>query len=506
MSENDKVLVKIKGVGEVYAESGCTISEAMGRETPCGGHGRCGKCKVIARGELSKISSEEERLLKRSEIESGIRLACRTRIYGKCEVEPIENISGANIVTEGIGCEFNKDPIFKGFCVAIDIGTTTLAAVLFNNSGEILARTSKMNMQARYGADVISRIEATVKGKDEELSQIVQGEICDMIGEICQSASVDAKNIGGCVICGNTAMMTLALGGDVAPLSAAPFEPSARYGQYIRAEWLYGHVASDCMIYAAPCVSGFVGGDAVCSVIAATGCNITGRKLVIDIGTNGETALLCGGKIYVCSTAAGPAFEGVGISYGMRAVNGAIDRVGIINGEVYPLSVIGGKDAVGICGSGLIDAMACLVTLGEVDETGELYSRVRLADGVYIDQSDVRTLQVAKSAIRSGIEVLCHRGNVKVSDIEEMYIAGGFGRYLDLASAARIGLLPENSVKIAKFIGNGAITGAYMIGMSREIMARAEAIARQAIHVELSTSEEFSSEFIKRMHFPLVDE
>lgn len=502
----ERVKVSIKGRCDTYASVGDMLANALGMDMPCGGHGRCGKCRVIASGGLSPITSEEERILTDDEIRRGVRLACCARITGDCEAEAEYCGDRARIVTEGMVSGFSADPIFQGYCIALDIGTTTLAASLFDDRGRIISVSSRLNPQGQYGADVISRIEAAIGDRSEELSHLVRGTICEMICEMTEKSGIASGSISGCVICGNTAMMALLLGGDVSGLSVAPFEPSDRYGRYISAEWLSGYVASGCRIYAAPCVSGFVGGDAICSTIAATGGELSEDTLIIDIGTNGEAVLLHDGRVFVCSTAAGPAFEGVGISCGMRAADGAIDKVGILNGEVYPMSIIGGGKARGICGSGLIDAMAVLLELGEADESGELYSRVELGDGVYIDQADVRMLQVAKSAIRSGIEVLCHAGRIKVEKLCRVYIAGGFGKYLDPSSAVKIGLFPREFVNVAKFIGNGALAGAYMLGMSKGLLRRASEIADGAVHVELSTSEEFSREFIARMQFPAVED
>ncbi|MBQ2716209.1 MAG: DUF4445 domain-containing protein, partial [Clostridia bacterium] len=356
---NDMIKVYVNGESR-SVPSGLTLSEITGGDAPCGGHGKCGKCKVRARGKLSAPSEAELRLLTEDELKSGIRLACKTVALGDCEIETLASSAEAQIVTGGAFVEFELKPTFKKYGVAIDIGTTTLAAHLYDVRGTLIAEHSRLNPQSEWGADVISRIEASIGGKSDELARSIISALDKMIAELALSARIDAKEIDGAVITGNTVMLSLLTREDVEPFSHAPFEARRLFGETLSAKELgLCSLEPGARVCLPPCISAFVGADTVCALLATDLCG-KDCAMLADIGTNGEMALSYNGALRVCSTAAGPAFEGVGISMGMRGAFGAIDKVSVSGGELE-IHVIGEGEAVGICGSGLVDAAASML-------------------------------------------------------------------------------------------------------------------------------------------------
>ena len=285
------------------------------------------------------------------------------------------------------------------------------------------------------------------------------------------------------------------------PFSHAPFEAKRLFGETLSAAELKVRVLKkDTKIYVAPCISAFVGADTVCALLATELCS-KDTAMLADIGTNGEIALWHNGKLTVCSTAAGPAFEGVGISMGMRGAAGAIDKVTLINGKLEP-HVIGNVPPAGICGSGLIDAVACLLDNETIDETGYFEEESTLIKApVSITRQDIRMLQLAKSAIKAGVMTLLHNQGLSEADISSLYIAGGFGNYLNKRNAARIGLLPKTLAARSLSAGNAALSGASMILLNSASKTKAEAIAKVANVTELATDPFFSEEYVAGMLF-----
>jgi uncharacterized 2Fe-2S/4Fe-4S cluster protein (DUF4445 family) len=250
-----------------------------------------------------------------------------------------------------------------------------------------------------------------------------------------------------------------------------------------------------------PCISAFVGGDTVAALMAGDFCFGEKTKLLADIGTNGEMALWHKEKLYVCSTAAGPAFEGAGIAMGMAAGQGAVDRVSVCNGRLLA-HVIGEGEPVGICGSGLLDAVACLLTTEMMDETGYLdCDPTPIAHPVSLTQGDIRAVQLAKSAINAGLLTLMHQGGVSMDEIDVLYLAGGFGSYLNLQSAGQIGLIPEALTNRTKVLGNAALTGASMVLLDQTGEVQAGRIAALATGTDLATDPYFAEAFMQGMLF-----
>lgn len=504
LSTDEKKEITVTVNGRLQkALSGLALSEIALGEKPCGGHGRCGKCRVVARGELSALTEAEKRLLTAKELASGIRLACMTYARGDCEIETLVK-SEERILTAGALPKFDLQPSFSKYGVAVDIGTTTLAARLYDSKGNLLAEAAESNPQGAYGADVVSRIEAALGGEASALAVTIRNALDGMIKALAEKAQVNEKEIDGIVITGNTVMLSLLTGESVEPFSHAPFAAKRLFGETVTAKALgIFSLQQDTPVYLPPCISAFVGADTACAILATNLCK-GGSALLADIGTNGEMALWHGGKLTVCSTAAGPAFEGVGISMGMQGAVGAIDQVRLSEDQCLP-HVIGEGTPKGICGSGLVDAVACMLELEALDESGYLEDDpFVIKEPVLLTQQDIRMLQLAKSAICAGLLTLLKNAGIHASEVSALYIAGGFGNYLSKESAARIGLLPKALAERAMPVGNAALSGASMLLLNAELRREAEAWAHAAHVSELATDPGFSERFMSGMMLEFV--
>lgn len=493
-----KITVTVNGK-PIFADAGLKLSEIIKGDTPCGGFGKCGKCKVVARGNISEPSDVELKLLSDNELVHGVRLACLTEALGDCEIRSLFSYRKAQIITDGVLPKFECKPTFFNYGVAIDIGTTTVAARLYNSRGALLSETTCLNPQSRWGADVVSRINASLNGKRHLLSQTIRNALNDMITEISSAANISTKTIDGVCIVGNTVMLSLLTEESVEPFSHAPFDVKRLFGETLTAKELsLSALEPGTSIYLPPCISAFVGADITCALLATELCDKK-TAMLVDIGTNGEMAWWHDNKLTVCSTAAGPAFEGVGIAMGMQGTVGAIDRVSISNGKIAA-HVIGDTEPIGICGSGLIDAVACMLDENIIDESGYLEDdAVTIKKPVTIMPQDIRALQLAKSAICAGILTLIDVENLNVTDVPPLYIAGGFGNYLNKESAAKIGLLPKALVKSSHTVGNAALGGAAMLLLNSDVRVKAEYMSKNANVLDLSTSVVFSEYYMKGM-------
>ncbi len=422
--------------------------------------------------------------------------------------------------------------------VAFDIGTTTLVANLVDlGSGQRLAVASEINPQVRFGEDVISRIQYSRDHPDgtARLHEAVLQGCTQLVARLCEQARVASGDIYVSTFAGNTTMLHLLLGLEVGRLGEAPFAPVFQLGLSFRSKELglpfypYGQA------YILPIIGPFVGGDTVAGMLAVRLWNRPGPALLVDIGTNGEIALSCEGKLYAAATAAGPAFEGVKIRCGMRAVSGAIERFQFLDGQ--PMwQVIGNQPPAGICGSGLVDLLAELLRFQIVAPTGRMLSpedaprtlpqplreRLRLVDGrpafviatpeqsavgqpLLFTQQDVRQLQLATGAIRTGVILLCKLVGISLRDVEEVWVAGAFGSCLRPESAQTIGLLPpEIPSERIHFAGNSSLAGATLVAVSLEARRCAEWLALQTRHIDLAAQAEFREAFARGMVFPEI--
>ncbi len=463
----------------------------------CGGHGRCGKCRVVFTENAPTPSETELKTLSEDEIAGGVRLACRVTLTEDCAIFT-EKGAATNIVTGGVKKEFPILPAFKKFGVAVDVGTTTVAARLYDANGRLLASSCGENPQKAFGADVVSRMEAAVGGNAPALAALIRGKINGLIDELCESAKVNKSEIDGGVITGNTVMLHFLTATSVEPLTHAPFAVKRLFGDVVRSYEI--GISGDFPVYLPPCVSAFVGADISCA-LTSVGDELSGVCLLIDIGTNGEEALYKNGGFFVCSTAAGPAFEGAGISCGMGGGAGAVDKVKYENGALKA-HVIGDAAPKGVCGSGIIDAVTALLDSGDVDETGFMgKGEVEIAAPVTISQKDVRAVQLAKSAVHAGMLTLLHRAGLTPKDVDRLYIAGGFGSFIDVKSAARIGLIPKEFESKVIVLGNAALEGASELLLCEPLRESCEERAKRCELVELASDGFFADEYIDKMGF-----
>ncbi len=493
------------GVQSVQVVTGTRLADIQTEQgqsivRPCGGVGRCGQCRVRAVGSLSPITEKECNHLTEEERADGIRLACCTFVTGDAQIWWEEETSLTHIMTDS-HCDVEVvRPLFIRLGAAIDIGTTTIAARLYDESGR-LATAAAPNSQSRYGADVISRISYALGGGAEALSACVRADVNGLLGRLCRQVGRKTEELDGLVVTGNTAMLYLLTGESVAPLAAAPFAITEVYGRLVSPAGWGWDVREDLPVYLPRCMTAFVGADITTAQLASGLCDSTGPALLADIGTNGELTLWQGGTLSVCSTAAGPAFEAANLSCGKQGVNGAVDRVWI-EGNTLGIHTIDEGTPVGICGSGVTDLVACLLHTGRLDETGYLEEgAVTLAPGVFFTQEDVRQVQLAKSAIRSGLETLLHTAGVAHEQVKRFAVAGGFGSYMSPDSAAAIGLIPPSLRNLCESIGNAALTGAAMMLCDRGQIKKGDELAKKARHVELATDGYFSEQYIEQMMF-----
>lgn len=500
--------LEIRTDGEILRRSvpaGIRLSDALQQsgfapELPCGGNGRCGKCRVTAWGRLSALSAEEQASLTPEDVSHGVRLACCAMVLGDAAVRLPHGEAGGQIQISGIEQAVSGTPLFMNLGAAVDVGTTTLAARLFDRSGP-LAEAADANPQRAFGADVINRIGRAMAGDGPALAQAVRRAIGSLLENMCAQAGRTTEEIDGLVITGNTTMLHLLTGEDPSPLAAAPFQARELFGKTVSAGALELPCGPSARVYLPRCMSAFVGADITTALLASGVCRKPDCAMLLDIGTNGEIALWNRGALLCCSTAAGPAFEGANLSQGMRGLPGAIDHAWLEQ-DVLRVHTIGDAPARGICGSGVADVLACLLESGRLDETGCLDDNAAaLTENVFFTQQDVRQVQLAKSAVRAGMETLLLRGGVGPSDLAELAIAGGFGSYLSLDSAAAIGLIPTELVSKSRVLGNAALSGAAMLLQSRELQAECEALADQAKTVELSADKDFMERYIDHMMF-----
>lgn len=480
------------------AAAGTSLAEIAHGERPCGGHGKCGKCKVIATGALSAPTEAEKQLLTGAELARGVRLACMTYALGDCEINTPSH-GKASILTAGATPQPLTCPSFTRYGFAIDVGTTTLAARLYDGTGRLLAEAAMQNPQSTFGADVITRIEAALGGKANALAEAIRNAIDSLLNMLADRASIHTEEIDSGVITGNTVMLSLLTGESVEPFSRAPFAADRLFGETLTAKSLgLTALQKSTPVYLPPCISAFVGADTVCAILATDLCKQNAAMLA-DVGTNGEMAVWHNGILSVCSTAAGPAFEGVGISMGMQGAVGAIDRVER-SGDALLTHVIGNSEPKGICGSGLVDAVACMLDAELLDESGYLEEDpFALHPSVLLTQQDIRMLQLAKSAICAGLLTLLKGAELSASAVPVLFIAGGFGHYLNKKSAARIGLLPKALAEKATTVGNAALVGASMLLLNKDLRETAASLARSAHVADLATSPIFSELFMSCM-------
>ncbi len=473
-------------------ESGQRLSDVLKAHgiplaQPCGGRGVCGKCSVSLKGHISPPGPAEQK--------AGTRLACQAVLLGNCEAvlpgsRPLEQIE------TGSEDRLAPDDPFPGqYGAAVDIGTTTIVLSLYDlKTGRCLGKSGLLNPQSAVAADVMGRIGAALAGDGERLRGQATCAVSVLLRQACVRAGIDEARVESLVVTGNTTMLYLLTGRSPAALSRAPF----------RADWLFDETVTLCgrQAYLPPCMHAFVGADITCAVLAGGLCGRRETSLLCDVGTNGELALWKEGRLLVTSTAAGPAFEAAGISCGCGSVAGAIDRVWIQEGQAA-VHTIAQAPPAGICGSGLIDAVAAGLALHVIDETGALEEEAwPLAGNVRLLPADIRAVQLAKAAIAAGLETLLETAGIQARDLEVFYVAGGFGSHLNAQSAAAIGLFPKDAARKARVLGNAALAGAALLLMDQGKKQRARQIAAAARHVDLGGNPRFNQLYMEHMLFP----
>lgn len=487
---------------KAHADETDTVLDVLQRErvdiqATCGGVGKCKRCQVLVK--------DAEGL--------SYRLACTTPVSDGMEVV-VERAGAMEVLQSGAAQEFPLDEGATGYGMAVDIGTTTVVAHLHDMAtGERLATVGRPNPQIAFGSDVISRISASVDGKLDLMTSIIQDALREMKAKLCKTAHVREDEVGAVAIAGNTVMQHIAAGLPPDTIGVNPFTPLTLFGDVHDIEGL-----GPC--YFARCIAGYVGGDITAGMLART-LDEGGTRLFLDLGTNGEMALAHEGRIVSCATAAGPVFEGANVHFGMPAAPGAISQVTYENDAVC-VKVIGDVAPIGVCGTGLIDAVALMVRLGVVNETGYLLDADELEEplsalvgceddtnvfyltadhSVYITQADVRNLQLAKAAVCAGILTMADDMGIDATSAEGLEIAGGFGAYLNLESAAQIGLFPAELLPCASSVGNTSGEGATALLLSSAARAREAEIVEKCDYLELSTSAKFNQFYITMMEF-----
>ena len=577
--------------------------------SPCGGSGTCGGCRIVIPDEPPPPAEACLRVLSGEERRRGMRLACQQRVRRDLRIIIPEEtrLADQKILTEGterpvpldpncrkvvvrlaepsvadqradadrlldalaeqglpdlrLGLGLVRDlpvrlrrlafhpaavvigdevvelvrPAATGACYgfAVDIGTTTLAGFLVDlTSGRVVSVAAKTNPQTAYGDDVVARIEHCLRRKDglRTLHRMIVEAIGSMVAEACRRAGVRPSAVYEVAAVGNTTMNHLLLGLPVEAIGRAPFVAASASAQSVPARQVGLRINRRGRLYTAPVIGSFVGADTV-AVVLATGMHESDRlRLAIDVGTNGEIVLGTRGRLLACSTAAGPAFEGARIRYGMRAAAGAIDRVDL-DGDRLRIHTIDEAPPIGLCGTGLIDAVAVLRQAGVLSPTGTLRRpeeaaglgalapRITGADGdlgfvladaeagraghpILLTQRDVRQVQLAKGAIAAGIGTLLAEFGAREDDLQEVLLAGAFGNLIRPERARAIGLIPPLPLERIRFVGNAAGGGARMLLLNRVLRRTADDVARGIEHVELSQRPDFQQRFADAMLFP----
>jgi uncharacterized 2Fe-2S/4Fe-4S cluster protein (DUF4445 family) len=602
-SSMDKYVVEFRPDDKkVTVHEGCTILEAAGRagiiiNTPCGGKGTCGKCKVLLgdsgeevlacqyeiKGDTVVEVPRSSRYIQQKILEHGIerQIEHSPNIYkvflenvpkdldglknvlksqgrGHLHFEDLhiaDKLEKANLQYsgEGVTVTFRKTlscaerddeaTCYRVMCIeigdtraelygiAVDVGTTTVVSRLINlHTGQSEAMAAMANPQIKYGDDVISRISfaETEEGYQQLHGSIIEG-INTLVERLCNNRNIISNHIYEVTAAGNTTMSHLMLNFPVKQLGQAPYEAYSTKCEDLKAEDIGIRINPCGNVHIIENIAGFVGSDTVAVAVAVSMDQVDKMTLVVDIGTNGELILGTKDEMYSASCAAGPALEGARISQGSRAVDGAIEKVSVVDGDI-DIEVIGDVEPVSICGSGIVDTMAVLLELGLIDSTGRLYEPEELegkvseailkrlvkdkngqrgivlspswnSELVVFTQKDVRETQLAKAAIRAGIKILQKKLGINDGDVEQVLLAGAFGNYIRRSNAWRIGLLPDVPHERINYVGNSAATGAQMVLLSSECREIAKGLADRIHYVEVAHETEFQMIFAECLMF-----
>jgi uncharacterized 2Fe-2S/4Fe-4S cluster protein (DUF4445 family) len=463
------------------ARSGVIIS------APCGGRGRCGKCRVrLLEGQISGETPDADGMVR------------------ACAVVPLSDITIActayrELDAAGVLPAARERHAHAG--IALDIGTTTVSARLVDlDTSSAIDTISELNDQRPFGADVISRIGAAKNGKTEALFSLINRQTERIINSFKEKWGI--PKIEKLAVAGNTTMQHLFLNVDPSNMGELPFTPVFLEGKVLPGEALSLSVESVTVL---PSISAFVGADISTGLTVLDILNVQRPSFFIDIGTNGEMALCKNGTLYCCSTAAGPAFEGAEISCGVGGIKGAISGVKFTEGKTgLSLTTIGNVPPVGICGSGLVDAVAVMLKQGVIDGTGFMdapKNEFNLTNGVSITGRDIRQFQLAKGAILSGIKILCKSGGLRLSEIKNVFVAGSFGFYINKQNAVNAGIFPGEFLDPLSVCGNLSLQGAEECLGAKDFLRRCEKIISKCTVIDLAADPSFTDEFAENMLF-----
>jgi uncharacterized 2Fe-2S/4Fe-4S cluster protein (DUF4445 family) len=477
---SDRIILALIPLGvSLEVERGAPLTDVLaeyGVEFPCGGSELCGGCRVrVIEGTLP-AGPEDQCVFSEEELAQGWRLACRARPKSPVKLE-------VGQWTAPVLADFARlrGGEREGLGIAIDLGTTTIAVQLIQlATGEVLAVRTSLNPQSRYGADVMNRILHALSSPD--LTHLIRKTLGDMVSDLVSGRGNEVREV---VLAGNTVMHHLFAGLDVESLSHAPFNPTDVTEQVFSSHGLGWTLAQDCRIRFLPCLGGFIGSDILAGILAVELPAYERLAVLIDLGTNGEIVLGNRERILCASTAAGPAFEGGAIRMGMRAASGAITHVFVREGTLR-CRVIGSTPARGICGSGIVDAVAAGLETGKILPGGGLADGARelpIAGPVVLTQTDIRELQLAKAAL---------------DEIEAVHLAGAFGNYVRVESAVRIGLLETAPCKILP-AGNAALRGAKMMLLAPDLR-----VPVPIEYLSLATAPGFQEAFLECLQFPAL--
>lgn len=503
MSDSVRILLHPQGRA-ITVPRGAALQTALfdeGFEFPCGARGRCRGCRARLLEGAWAPNPAETAVFSPLEIEQGWRLACQ----GYAENDMTLEAAQWDMALLSDHRPFAFTPR-EGLAAAVDLGTTTIAAQwLDRRDGRVLASKGTLNPQAKYGADIMSRIHfAVAEGGLDELRDAVREAVFRLLRDSLPDAIRDGAKIAGVTLAGNTAMQHLFCGEDVTPLSVYPFEPRDSGERVFAASSLGWTFPEDPPVRILPSLGGFVGSDALAGILAFGLHEREELGALIDLGTNGEIVVGDRERMLCASTAAGPAFEGGGVSVGMRAVSGAIYEARAENGELR-CETLGGGPARGVCGSGLVDAAATALDLGWLLPSGRLTTErgvLRLRDEIALTNRDIRQLQLAKGAITAGLKVLLERLGVRVEETRSVALAGAFGACMNPNSATRIGLLPFPNERVTP-IGNAALRGTKMALFDPPEASDQFSLLRSRIeHVSLHADPDFQERFMEEMAFP----
>ncbi|MDR1713700.1 MAG: ASKHA domain-containing protein [Coriobacteriales bacterium] len=519
----DKRTISFPDYGLTWeSETGTSLLEVIRQaglplRSDCGGVGSCGKCQVLVNGVQQLacqcyVATDVEVTLSAQASEADYAILTEhgfdTAMTAGADVEAGAG-ARAEVVSEAeSGAGTGADAEADEYAIAIDIGTTTVVGnLLACRTGHVLATFAQLNQQRSYGADVISRIDATMNDASQ-LQALITSQIDRSVRELLSQADILPGQVRRVVIAGNTTMIYILLGLPCRSLGLAPYQPEFIYP--IRQDWrnIFNTRTLYCDCFIPPFISAFVGGDVVAGL-----CSLDSADdfILMDMGTNGEMAFRRGSQLLCTATAAGPAFEGGSIECGSGSITGAISVVEHQQGQ-WQLQTIGAAPPTSICGSGILDLMAVLLREGLVDRSGLLLAgdadgRLVLADAeqsgsgrpVYFSQADVRQFQLAKSAVRSGLEVLL--AEMGDSAPAQVFLAGGFGQHLRPASAMAVGLLPEELTGRIQAIGNSSLSGAIRLCLSPAARESINALPALGRELNLASNQQFNTAFMENMAF-----